>query len=73
MESSVEWKFLAKGKHDMNKLVEIVTCCQYMRFHTDIKKIYNSVENAAVSSIGYSVYSRGYSVYSSKFGKKPWI
>ena len=64
---------LAKGKNNMNKLVEIVIRCQYIRFHADIKKMYNSVENTLVSSIGYSVYSGGYSVCRGKFGRRPWI
>ena len=36
---------LVKGKNNMNKLVEIVICCQYIRFPTNIKKMYNSVED----------------------------
>ena len=36
---------LVKGKNNMNKLVEIVICCQYIRFPTNIKKMYNSVDD----------------------------
>ena len=37
---------LAKGKNNMNKLVEIVICWSSHKaaFHTDIKKMYNSVQ-----------------------------
>ena len=36
---------LVKRKNNMNKLVEIAICCQYIRFPTNIKKMYNSVED----------------------------
>ena len=42
-----EWSLniLANGKNNMNKLVEIVICWSIhnIGFHTDIKKMYNSV------------------------------
>ena len=37
---------LAKGKNNMNKLVEIVICWSTHKigFHTDVKKMYNTVQ-----------------------------
>ena len=42
----VQVSILAKGKNNMNKLVEIVICWSTRKigFHTDVKKMYNIVQ-----------------------------